>query len=96
MRGCERFLPFAVFRLHFAPVVGGGMKVKYLFLLSQDPPTCSAAASSAKVLNSLPLSEGAKFIQIIIPEQRPPSSGSKHIRTNYPMVFANLQQCVWM
>lgn len=38
MRGWKRFLLFAIFRLHFARVVGGGMKVKYLFLLSQDPP----------------------------------------------------------
>lgn len=44
MRGRERFLLFAIFRLHFAQAVGGRMKVKYLFLLSQDPPTCSAAS----------------------------------------------------
>lgn len=64
---------FAIFSRHFTGVVGGGVQVKYLFLLSRDPPTCAATPASgfqsARCKNNR-----ATLIQIITSERHSPSS----------------------
>lgn len=65
------------------------MQVKYLFLLSRDPPTCSAAPALGFKF-AVFKNNSATLIQIITPERHSLSSGGKHIRLNYATPLPSL------